>query len=119
VVFALAWDVPIVRFGSGSAYYRRYTRFYGTQGDSATDIPLPLSLLPPCLVFFKYQLLLSIYIVTDALHAYPMWEKMISDWQAPILADPGLPDFYKHALFNELYCIKFNFNTALSLFELI
>jgi uncharacterized protein (DUF608 family) len=81
VVFSLAWDIPILRFNSGSAYYRRYTRFYGTQGDSAIDI------------------------ATDALHAYPMWEKMISGWQAPILSDPGLPDFYKQALFNELYFI--------------
>ena len=52
-----------------------------------------------------FSFIFLVYIVTDALHAYPMWEKMIYEWQAPILSDPGLPGFYKHALFNELYCI--------------
>jgi hypothetical protein len=31
------------------------------------------------------------------------WAAAIDAWQAPILADPGRPDWYKGALFNELY----------------
>ena len=27
MTFSLAWDVPIVRFGSGTPFYRRYTRY--------------------------------------------------------------------------------------------
>lgn len=45
-------------------------------------------------------------IVSDALHLYPRWEKLIYEWQNPILTDHNLPDFYKQALFNELYCIR-------------
>ncbi len=79
VAFALAWDMPLARFGEGRAYYRRYTRFYGREGDAAPKI------------------------ARDALLNYPAWEKQIESWQKPILDDKGLPDWYKSALFNELY----------------
>jgi non-lysosomal glucosylceramidase len=79
VAFALAWDMPLARTGSGKAYYRRYTRFYGRKGDSAPAI------------------------ARDALANYPAWEKQIEAWQAPILKETGLPDWFKAALFNELY----------------
>jgi non-lysosomal glucosylceramidase len=81
VAFALAWDMPLARFGSGRAYYRRYTRFYGREGDAAPAI------------------------ARDALANYPAWEAQIEAWQQPILDDPDLPDWYKSALFNELYFI--------------
>ncbi len=79
LVFALAWDTPVARFGSGSAWYRRYTRFYGRDGQSAPAI------------------------ARDAILGYPAWEEEIAAWQKPILDDPGLPDWYKAMLFNELY----------------
>ncbi len=79
VAFALAWDMPLARFGLGTAYYRRYTRFYGRKGDAA-----PL-------------------IARDALMNYPDWERQIEAWQGPILDDTAVPDWYKTALFNELY----------------
>lgn len=81
VTFALAWDMPLARFGDGRAHYRRYTRFYGREGNAAPDM------------------------ARDALINYPGWEKQIEEWQAPILAETGLPDWYKAALFNELYYI--------------
>lgn len=81
VTFALAWDMPLARFGDGRAHYRRYTRFYGREGNAAPAI------------------------AHDALISYPSWEKQIEEWQEPILADAGLPDWYKAALFNELYYI--------------
>jgi hypothetical protein len=31
VAFSVSWDCPLARFSSGSAYYRRYTRFYGRE----------------------------------------------------------------------------------------
>jgi len=79
IVFSLAWDAPIARFSSGSAYYRRYTRFYGHDGNAA------------------------VRIATDGLHHYPEWVKRIEAWQQPILADSSLPDDYITGLFNELY----------------
>ena len=79
VVFALAWDMPLARFGSGTAYYRRYTRFYGRNGTAAPQL------------------------VADALTHYSEWEEAIVAWQRPILTDETLPAWYRSALFNELY----------------
>jgi non-lysosomal glucosylceramidase len=81
IVFGIAWDSPIARFSSGASYYRRYTSFFGHRGNTVQDI------------------------LCNALCTYKEWETMIDQWQGPILNDPGLPDFYKHALFNELYYI--------------
>jgi non-lysosomal glucosylceramidase len=77
--FALAWDMPVARFGAGAGYYRHYTRFFGRDGEQAAAI------------------------ACRALADYPTWEAQIEAWQGPILDDPDLPDWYKAALFNELY----------------
>jgi len=79
VAFSLAWDMPLVRSGFGTPYYRRYTQFYGTLAGAAPQI------------------------ARDALIHYPDWEAQIESWQQPILSNPDLPDWYKMALFNELY----------------
>lgn len=79
LVFVLAWDMPIARFGWGTGWYRRYTKFYGREGKSAR------------------------LIARDAILRYPAWEAQIEAWQEPILADPALPDWYKALLFNETY----------------
>ena len=79
VAFGLAWDMPVARFGMESGWYRRYTKFYGREGQAATQI------------------------VRDALSNYPSWESEIEKWQKPILENPELPDWYKATLFNETY----------------
>lgn len=79
IPFALAWDLPITQFDAGTKWYKRYTQFYGTNGRSAWTI------------------------AADALAAYPGWEDAIDVWQQPTLEDPARPDWYKTALFNELY----------------
>jgi len=79
VVFALAWDMPVARFGDGTGWYRRYTRFYGRDGQAAARI------------------------ARDALLHYPDWEARIEAWQQPVLDNAELPDWYKTALFNETY----------------
>jgi non-lysosomal glucosylceramidase len=79
IAFALAWDAPVVRSGYGTAYHPRYTQFYGVEGDAAPAI------------------------ARDALLHAADWEEQIAAWQQPILDDPGLPGWYKMALFNELY----------------
>lgn len=82
IVFSLAWDMPIVHSGHGSAYRRRYTLFYGSHGDAAPAL------------------------ARDALLEFKNWERMIEKWQAPILEDERLPDWFKMALCNELYYIS-------------
>lgn len=79
VVFALAWASPKVKFVKGSTYFRRYTKFYGTSVDAATNL------------------------VHDALMDYQRWETEIENWQRPILNNERLPEWYRFTLFNELY----------------
>jgi non-lysosomal glucosylceramidase len=79
--FALAWDTPVMRFGAGTGWYRRYTRFFGRDGGHAAAI------------------------AAEGLARQREWEAAIAAWQAPILDDPARPDWYKMALFNELYVL--------------
>ena len=41
-----------------------------------------------------------------ALLSYPAWEEEIEAWQAPTLDRPDLPDWFKSAVFNELYFLS-------------
>jgi non-lysosomal glucosylceramidase len=79
VSFVLAWDLPVVEFGSGTCWYKRYTRFFGHSGANAWAIG------------------------ADALARRSEWSSAIDAWQAPILSDATRPDWYKTALINELY----------------
>ncbi|KAE8279198.1 Non-lysosomal glucosylceramidase [Larimichthys crocea] len=80
--FCLAWDMPIITFGSREReHIRRYTRYFGTKGDASPS--------------------LSHYALTH----YREWERRIEEWQRPILQDSTLPSWYKSALFNELYFV--------------
>src|SRR6266404_2334776 len=79
VSFVLAWDMPVVEFGSGTRWYKRYTRFFDRSGANAWAIG------------------------AEALACRSEWSTAIDAWQAPILADRSRPDWYKGALFNELY----------------
>jgi non-lysosomal glucosylceramidase len=79
VRFALTWDLPMVEFGSGRRWWKRYTREWGRGGDRAWDLAL------------------------HALHQAPTWRAAIDAWQRPILDDPERPAWYRAALFNELY----------------
>ena len=45
-------------------------------------------------------------ILSDyCLDNYSTWEADINEWQSEVLDDPLLPDWYKSALFNELYYV--------------
>ncbi len=79
VRFALAWDLPMVEFGGGRRWWKRYTRDWGRSGDRAWDMALL------------------------ALREAPAWRAAIETWQRPILDDPKRPSWYRAALFNELY----------------
>ena len=80
IELCLAWDSPRVRFGNGlKVHDRYYTRYFGADGQAGEKI--------------------SHY----ALHTYTRWEDDIEDWQNTALEDKSLPDWFKSAIFNELY----------------
>ena len=80
IPFILAWDFPITEFAQGINYYRRYTDFFGRSGNNAWSI------------------------VRTALKHSDFWKEQIEAWQKPIL-EKELPDWFKMALFNELYLL--------------
>lgn len=79
VRFALAWDLPMVEFGAGRRWWKRYTRTWGRTGTRAWDLAV------------------------HALDEAPAWRRAIEAWQSPILDDATRPEWYRMALFNELY----------------
>lgn len=79
IPFVLAWDFPVTEFAAGVNYYRRYTDFFGTNGNNAWAI------------------------ATLALEQYQTWQQQIQAWQKPIIEREDLPNWLKMALFNELY----------------
>ncbi|KJH71576.1 GH116 family glycosyl hydrolase [Aliterella atlantica] len=79
IPFVIAWDFPITEFAPGVNYYRRYTDFFGKSGHNAWKI------------------------ATTALQQYQNWQKQVQDWQQPIVDRQDLPNWFKMALFNELY----------------
>ncbi|MBW4681937.1 MAG: bile acid beta-glucosidase [Microcoleus vaginatus WJT46-NPBG5] len=81
IPFILAWDFPVTEFGSGAWYYRRYTDFFGRHGKNAWSM------------------------VRTALKHSDTWKENIQAWQKPILEREDLPDWFKMALFNELYAL--------------
>ena len=70
---------PVTEFASGITYSRRYTDFFGGNGKNAWNI------------------------ATTALSEYQNWLSQIQAWQQPIIQRSDLPDWFKMALFNELY----------------
>ena len=79
--FCLTWDSPKVRFGAGKKEHRRfYTRAWREE-----DGPV------------------GPRICEHSLASYEGWEERIEAWQEPVLSDRSLPDWFKSAIFNELY----------------
>ncbi len=81
IPFILAWDFPITEFAPGVNYYRRYTDFFGRTGNNVWSI------------------------VRTALKHNELWKEKIQSWQEPILNREDLPNWFKMALFNELYLL--------------
>lgn len=79
IPMALSWDFPIVQFGSGRRWYKRYTAFFGKTGTNAWAI------------------------ARTALENYRQWSKEIDDWQRPIVNDNSQPLWLRGMLLNELY----------------
>jgi non-lysosomal glucosylceramidase len=81
IPMVLAWDFPVVQFGEGRMWYRRYTDFYGTSGQNAWQI------------------------ARDGLLHASEWSEAIDRWQAPYVNDESKPLWYRGMLFNELYSL--------------
>jgi non-lysosomal glucosylceramidase len=81
VPMVIAWDLPMVEFGGGRKWYRKYTDYFGTSGTNAMKI------------------------ATDALANSDKWSKEIDDWQAKYVNDESKPDWYRAMLFNEMYIL--------------
>ncbi len=75
--FVLAFDMPIVRFGSGRRWYRKYTEAYGTRGRNALKIAM------------------------DASKAMRLWRDAIHNWQQNMLSHTA-----GAAMANELYFVN-------------
>jgi non-lysosomal glucosylceramidase len=81
IPMVIAWDLPVVEFGSGRKWYRHYTDFYGTSGVNAWKI------------------------AADGLSNSAKWSDAIDAWQVPYVNDESKPLWYRGALFNELYTL--------------
>ncbi len=81
VPMVISWDLPVVQFGSGREWYRRYTDFYGTNGQNAWAI------------------------ARDGLLNSDKWRDEIEAWQNPYVNDESKPLWYRGMLFNELYTL--------------
>lgn len=79
IPFVVAWDFPVTEFAEGVVYQRRYTDFFGRDGQNAWRI------------------------AQTAICQYKTWQSQIQQWQQPILDRSDLPNWFKMALFNELY----------------
>jgi non-lysosomal glucosylceramidase len=81
IPMAIAWDFPVVEFGLGRKWNRRYTDFYGADGNN------------------------SWAIARDGLLHANEWSDAIDAWQKPYVNEDSKPDWYRAMLFNELYTL--------------
>jgi len=82
VPFVLSWDFPYYEFGKGVKYRKKYTEFFGADGEKAQALAF------------------------EALEKYSQWEKAIDSWQQTIISQKNLPGWFKQILFNELYVLS-------------
>ncbi|HEY6250986.1 MAG TPA: non-lysosomal glucosylceramidase [Candidatus Angelobacter sp.] len=79
IPIVLAWDFPVVEFGNGRKWLRRYTDFFGASGTNAWQI------------------------ARTGLLQQDEWSRAIDAWQAPYINNSSKPLWYRGMLFNELY----------------
>ncbi|EAZ91331.1 GH116 family glycosyl hydrolase [Crocosphaera chwakensis] len=81
IPFILAWDLPVTEFAQGIQSYRRYTDFFGRNGQNGWAM------------------------VRTALKHSDVWRDQVEEWHNSILKQKDLPNWFKMALFNELYLL--------------
>jgi non-lysosomal glucosylceramidase len=78
IKFALCWDMPDIKFREGrNVWRRRYATFFDR---------------PETLLEYGFANL-------------SRWVSAIGAWHDPVLSDAELPDWFKSAIFNEMYFI--------------
>ncbi|WP_216918880.1 GH116 family glycosyl hydrolase [Synechococcus sp. CCAP 1479/9] len=75
----ISWDMPVTAFATGTRALRRYTDFFGAEGDGAAAI------------------------AGEALAEWRDWQAAIEAWQAPVVQRHDLAEPLRMALLNELY----------------
>ncbi|MFO0075366.1 MAG: GH116 family glycosyl hydrolase [Cyanobacteriota bacterium] len=75
----ISWDLPVTAFATGTRALRRYTDFFGADGDQATAL------------------------AAEGLRDWREWRSAIDAWQQPVLQRTDLPEPLRMALLNELY----------------
>jgi len=81
IPMVIAWDFPVVEFGQGRKWNRKYTDVYGASGSNSWAIG------------------------RDGLLHAAEWSDAIDDWQRPYIKDESKPAWYRGMLFNELYTL--------------
>ncbi len=81
VPMTLVWDFPVLRFGTGRGYYRRYTEFIGRTGNNAA------------------------LLAREALERAADWSLAIDDWHARHIEGSALPPTIAGMMLNELYLL--------------
>src|ERR1044071_5237807 len=81
VPMVIAWDMPVVQFGSGRKWHRHYTEFFNTEGNNAWKI------------------------AREGLLNAGKWSDAIDSWQAKYVEDESKPLWYRGMLFNEMYIV--------------
>jgi len=79
IPLVISWDLPVTAFATGTHCLRRYTDFFGGEGNAAAAI------------------------AAEALANWRDWHAAIEAWQQPVLERADLPEPLRMALFNELY----------------
>jgi non-lysosomal glucosylceramidase len=82
IPFVISWDFPYDEFEKGVKYRKKYTEFFGSDGQRAMNIAF------------------------EALDKYQEWEKAIVSWQKGIVDRKDWPPWFKQLLFNELYVLS-------------
>jgi non-lysosomal glucosylceramidase len=77
----VAWDFPYYEFEKGVKYRKKYTEFFGSEGNNAFGLAV------------------------EAVDNYKEWESQIDIWQNEFVANAALPDWFKQNLLNELYVL--------------
>ncbi len=81
VPMVLVWDFPVIRFGTGRRYYRRYTELIGRTGNNA------------------------VLLAREALERATDWSLAIDDWHARAIADGPKAPKLAGMMLNELYLL--------------
>lgn len=85
IPMVISWDMPVVEFGSGTQWWRKYCEYFDRLSDNSFDIACAA---------LQYN-------------AFDQWREKIDAWMRPFAYDSNYPDWLKSAAFNELYYAQF------------